>query len=497
MKATRRSFLGLSAASMALAGISSKAFAVPTGSPKKWDEAFDIVIVGAGGAGLAAGVVAVQKGLKTLIIEKEPFIGGSSALCGGKWAVADTDEQRAQGIKDSPELFLADMLKTGQNKNDPELVKAFIKASREHYEFMTKERGLKPIEIVAASGMSVPRAHNFRPAGVLNDMKKYVTEHGADLRLNVKAERLVWDDAHEAVAGVRASTKDGVRWFKARKGVLVAAGGFSKNKTLLEKYAPLMLRADATAGAGCTGDGMLMAQAYGADILDTQYIKATYGYRLDPNAPGACQVFYGGGILVNLDGKRFVNESLSYKLLGDAALAQKDGKSFIFFDEPLRKHRLKVRDGDRRLLSPYDEGKEVPYCFRADTIEEVAEKAGVNAKALKETVDRYNANVAKGEDPDFGRTTLTSDFGKPIELKTGPFYLYPATARLIATYCGVRIHPNAQVIDVFGDPIKHLYAAGEMTGGVHGAAYMTGSAWGKAMAFGRIAAASIANEAEI
>ena len=494
MNQSRRSLFKLSAASVVAAGLASKASAVPTAMPKKWDDEFDIVIVGAGGAGLAAAVIAAQKGLKAVLLEKEAFIGGSSALCGGKWAVADTAEQRAKGIKDSPEIFLADMLKTGQYKNDPELVKAFIKASREHYDFMTKERGLKPIEIVAASGMSVPRAHNFKPSGVLNDMKKYVVEHGVALVLNTKVERLVWDAANEAIAGVKAKSKDGVRWIKARKGVLLAAGGFSMNKKLLEKYAPLMLRADATAGAGCTGDGMLMAQAYGADVLDTQYIKATYGYRLNPNEPGACQVFYGGGILVNLDGKRFVNESLSYKLLGDAALAQKDGRSFIFFDEPLRKHRLKVRDGDRRLLSPYDEGKEVPYCFRADTVEEVAKKAGVNPEALKETVARYNANVAKGEDPDFGRKTLTSDFGKPVELKTGPFYLYPATARLIATYCGVRIRPNAQVLDVFGEPIKHLYAAGEMTGGIHGAAYMTGSAWGKAMAFGRIAAAAIAEE---
>ncbi|MBM6705138.1 FAD-dependent oxidoreductase, partial [Sutterella massiliensis] len=255
MNQSRRSLLKFSAASVVAAGLASKASAVPIAPPKKWDEEYDIVIVGAGGAGLAAGVVAAQKGLKAVILEKEAFIGGSSALCGGKWAVADTAEQRAKGIKDSPEIFLNDMLKTGQNKNDPELVKAFIKASREHYDFMTKERGLKPIEIVAASGMSVPRAHNFKPSGVLNDMKKYVLEHGVSLVLNTRVERLVWDAENEAIAGVRVAAKNGVRWIKARKGVLLAAGGFSMNKKLLEKYAPLMLRADATAGAGCTGDG--------------------------------------------------------------------------------------------------------------------------------------------------------------------------------------------------------------------------------------------------
>ena len=139
-------------------------------------------------------------------------------------------------------------------------------------------------------------------------------------------------------------------------------------------------------------------------------------------------------------------------------------------------------------------GKEVDYIFRGQTIEEVAKKAGLDPKALVETVKRYNENVDKGIDPDFGRTTLTSGYGKPIRIETGPFYLYPATARLIATYCGLRINTKAEVLDVYGKPIANLYAAGEVTGGIHGAAYMTGTAWGKAMAYGRIAAQSIAQK---
>ena len=490
---SRRSFLKFGFLSLA-ALTGQTANAVPTLRKGSWDQSYDVVVIGAGGAGLAAACVAAQSNLKTVVLEKQRSIGGSSILCGGKWSVAGTDEQKAKGIKDSPELFLEDMLKTGQYKNDPELVKAFIKASREHYEFMTKERGLKPKEIVAAAGMSVPRAHNFTPKLVLENMRDYINEHAVKIVFNTRVEKLIWDPDKDCICGVQASTRNKTILIEAKKGVIIASGGFARNKELLKKYAPPMAKADAMSGLGSTGDGLLMAQAYGADVLDTQYIKATYGYRPNMAGTSTIQAFYGGAILVNSDAKRFVNESLSYKLLGDAALSQKDGKSFEFFDEPLRQARMKTRELDRKNLAPLDGGKEVDYIFRGQTIEEVAKKAGLDPKALVETVKRYNENVDKGIDPDFGRTTLTSGYGKPIRIETGPFYLYPATARLIATYCGLRINTKAEVLDVYGKPIANLYAAGEVTGGIHGAAYMTGTAWGKAMAYGRIAAQSIAQK---
>lgn len=491
MSFSRRSFL-LSAATAALFGAES-ASALPVPMPRHWDEEFDIVIIGAGGAGLAAADVAVDCGLATLILEKQPMIGGSSAICGGKWAVSGTDEQEKRGIHDTPELFLEDMLKTGQHRNDPELVKAFIKESKDHYDFVTKVLDVHPIEVVAAAGMSVPRAHNFPPSEVLTALRNYALKKKADLRLNAKAERLIWDRDARCIAGVQVALKGGDKHLiHARKGVLLAAGGFARNKTMLAKYVPLMTRARVNAGMGNVGDGILMAQEFGADIADMPWIKATYGYRAD-GTPGNLQAYYGGAIIVNKSGKRFVDESLSYKLIGDAALAQEEGKSWQLLDEPLRQTRMKVRKSDWKELSGFDRGEETEHCFRGETLEEVAQKAGVDPKGLVETVRRYNENVEKtGTDPDFGRTSLTSGYGKLIKIEKGPFYLFPTTAVLIATYCGVRITPQAEVLDVFGNKIPHLYAAGEMTAGIHGAAYMTGSAWGKAMSYGRIAARSIA-----
>ena len=138
-------------------------------------------------------------------------------------------------------------------------------------------------------------------------------------------------------------------------------------------------------------------------------------------------------------------------------------------------------------------GKDTPYCFCGQTLEEVAKKAGVNSENLFATVKKYNEDIEKnGVGSVFGRRSLTSGFGKPVKIEQAPFFLYPTQPRCIATYCGLRIDPNARVIDISGDPIPGLYACGEVTGGVHGAAYMTGTALGKAFSFGRLAALDIA-----
>ena len=180
MQTNRRNLFKLSGA-VALAA-STPAWAVPTNQPQKWDEEYDIVIIGAGGAGLAAGVESVKQGLKAIIIEKMPIIGGSSVLCGGKFAVSGTPEQKAKGINDDEKRFFDDMMKTGGQQNDPELVKVFIKESRKHYDFVTKELGIKPHEITAAAGMSVPRAHGFKPGEVLSAMRDYFTQRGGKLQ---------------------------------------------------------------------------------------------------------------------------------------------------------------------------------------------------------------------------------------------------------------------------------------------------------------------------
>ena len=150
----RRNFLkaSFSAAGAAVAG---SAWAVPVKAPSKWDESFDFVIIGAGGAGLSAACHAAEAGLKVLVLEKMSLVGGSSLICGGAWSVGGTELQKSKGIEDSEEKFFADMMKTGQNENDPALVRAFVRASKEEYEWILS-KGVKPSTVAIASGMSVP-----------------------------------------------------------------------------------------------------------------------------------------------------------------------------------------------------------------------------------------------------------------------------------------------------------------------------------------------------
>jgi succinate dehydrogenase/fumarate reductase flavoprotein subunit len=214
------------------------------------------------------------------------------------------------------------------------------------------------------------------------------------------------------------------------------------------------------------------------------YIKATFGFALNAKsiATDYSTVYYQGAVLVNKEGKRFVNESKSYKLVGDAALVQTDAIGFQVYDEPIRAEGLKDPLGRTAGLEKRG------VIFSAPTLAELAQKMGVPASILEETIREYNAAVDKGTDAQFGRTTLVAGYGKPVKIEKPPFYCFPSTAAILGTYGGILVNNKAQVVDVFKNVIPSLYAAGEIIGGMHGAAYMTGSAFGKALIFGKLAA---------
>lgn len=463
--------------------------ASPVPAPAKWDEEYDFVVIGAGNAGLNAARYAAENGLNVVVFEKMPVIGGSSAICGGSWAASGTQMQKDAGIEDNEELFISDMLKTGGNMNDPALVKVYVKEVNIEYKWLISH-GVKPLDVHAAGGMSVPRVHAMKPSEVVNCYHNAARAAGAKIELRTAAERLLWDSNEQKVTGVRVKKGKKIKAVKARYGVLLASGGFARNPELLGKYVPAMKNAWAVAGLGNTGDGLKMGLSLGADICDMNYIKATYGFKPHGTASEKSYVYYNGGIIVNKDGKRFVNESLSYKLIGDQALQQPEAKTFTVFDN---KVRLTAMKSDRREIPWWKDvettGKS-SIGFVGKTLEEVAEKAGIPAQALVETVKEYNASAPFGKDP-IGRKTLSGGVGKPVPLTEGPWVVMPATAAMIATYCGLKIDTTARVIDVYGDPIPGLYAAGEITGGLHGVAYMTGTAFSKAAVFGRIAAEQV------
>lgn len=472
--------------------------ALPSFAAKvKFDRTYDVVIIGGGGAGLAAACRAGDLGLKTVLFEKVAFFGGSSVLCGGQFSTFGTDLQAKLGKTDTEDLFYNDMIKTGKGMNDPKVVRAFVHMSRIQYDFLTKTLDVHPRGVMAASGMSVPRSHTFNPPEVIPAMEAYAKKKGAKLYVDCDVKRLIRDD-NDRIIGVHVLVDGKPMNIRATKGVIIASGGFSRNQKLLSKFNPIMAKADAISGAGTQGDGILMAQAMGADTLDTNYIKASYGFRLHPRViQDMSLITYSGAIMVNKEGKRFVDESISYKLQGDASLAQTDGYSFQVFDKAILDYDVEHDTQGIEMMTALEKDPEAEakkgWIFYGYTIEEAAKKAGLDPNVLAETIKTYNEGIAAGKDA-FGRTSLTSGFGKPTPLTKPPFYIMPTTAALIGTYCGLKIDEKARVLDVYGNPIKGLYAAGEATGGVHGAAYMTGIAFGKAICFGRIAVDTIAGK---
>lgn len=186
----RRNFLKAGLFSAMAAGLSHEAVAVPVKAPIKYDEAYDFVVIGAGNAGLSAAGYAAQAGLSVVVLEKMLTVGGSSAICGGSWAASGTQMQKDAGVKDSEEIFVEDMLKTGGHMNDPELVRAYVRETNREYEWLLRN-GVKALDVHAAGGMSVPRVHAFRPSEVVEFYRSYAVKHGAKIELRTTAERLL------------------------------------------------------------------------------------------------------------------------------------------------------------------------------------------------------------------------------------------------------------------------------------------------------------------
>ena len=440
----------------------------------------DVIVIGGGAAGWSAALAATQAGLSVLLLEKLAESGGSSALSGGCLAFAGTDLQAAQGVDDSPGLLLRDLCEVGQHVNDEALVRAYCEAQLATYDWLKAAGvGFSPV-IETASGQSVPRVHTVDPADMVRTLRAAAEAGGlVEYRPGVAARALI-QDANGRVVGVRPGSGEDL--FGARA-VIIASGGFARNPDLLERYAPQYAEAVFVAGAGSQGDGLLMAEALGADLRDMAYVKGTFGkHPTDETNDHSLQAVYKGAIAVNQGGKRFVNESISYKLLGDAVMAQPWHTGYQIMDQGIfdtGDDRVRILDFGRRL----EEG----LFYVADSLEALAARIEIDPDVLVDTVTRYNGYVDAGRDPEFNRTHLVHHHGALRRIETAPFYAYPSTAVVFGTYCGLRIDNAARVLRSDGSAIAGLYAAGEVTGGFHGAAYMTGSALGKAVVFGRLA----------
>lgn len=448
--------------------------------------AFDVLVVGAGLAGHCAALAAAEHGAQVLLIDKTDRPGGSTLQSSGSFAFAGTDLQREAGIDDTPQRLGADLHKASGGLADPALVQLYLDRQAETFDWL-RRHGVEFGQLALSSSMSAPRTHPTLPAQLMGALQARVQDtptieyrpRAVVQRLRVRERRvagLTWPNGDETTAGA----------------VVLATGGFSRNPELLRRFAPRFAEALAVGGEASTGDGLKMAWSLGADLVDMAWINGTFGLSLNryPQralAPGDEPLLrlaiYRGAIAVNLRGERFVDESKSYKLLGERCLEQPQGTAFQVFDE-----KIMAQSTPAPNSNDYRGALERGLVRQAGSLEDLAAAVGLDPRVFCETVRAYNRDIAAGGvDQVHGRASLGSGYGKPVAIDQAPFYIYPCTTAVLSTYCGLRVDSSMRVIDVYGDPIAGLFAAGEVVGGFHGAGYMSGSALGKAAIFGRTA----------
>ncbi|MGI9824911.1 FAD-dependent oxidoreductase [Agromyces sp. Marseille-Q5079] len=443
---------------------------------------FDAIVVGGGLAGLAAAQRLSGHGRSVALVEKRDRPGGSSALSGGWFALSGTELQRRAGIEDSDELFLADMAATGGGYADETLLRALV-AGQADAVAAIEQAAAWTDELKVSAGMSVARAHLVRIRELLAHLEREAVAAGAEIHLGRAARELVTDGSR--VVGI--ATDDDV--FVGGSGVVLASGGFSRSRELLDLFVPDQAAAMPYGGAGNTGDGLRMAWMLGAGLADIGHVSGTYGQHADTkdDEHELLTANYLGAILVNAHGERFTDESESYKVLGSAVLGQPGRTAFQIFDSVVR-----ARSRPGVPLSDMERLEELGHLVSAPTIPALARELGIPPDRLERTVARYNEGVSGRREDPFGRTGLVNGVGALVPVATGPFHAYAAVTAMTSTYGGLSVGADGSVKRVDGSHIEGLFAAGEVVGGFHGASYMTGTALTKALVFGFRTADAIA-----
>ena len=456
----------------------------------------DVVVIGAGGAGLAAAITAEQNGAKVIVVEKMPKVGGNTILAGG--AVNAVEDRSEFAIKQNDSVYwhYTQTLKGGDYQGDPELVMTLVSNAYDGIQW-TKELGMEWLgedAVFTVSGGLWPRA--WKPAGkasagFFETYGKYIDNTDKiDLMLNTKAEEILVNEKGE-VCGIVCTGETGNTVTINAKSVVVATGGFSKNVELRMAYDAIWGMLDekvlSTNHPGATGDGVKMLQKLQADFIQMGNIQLLpLGDPVTGSLSGNIEHGVDSRIFVNKSGLRYGDEGGRRDDMTRDLFAQEDAYMWIVMDSDTYPTGDELNNFGESANQLVEAGRAV----KADTLDELAVLMNVDAANLKATIAEYNeyciGGAKEGQADQFGRTL----FGAPID--NGPFYAGARVPTVHHTMGGVRIDTLCRVYNESGEIIENLYAAGEVTGGIHGTNRLGGNALTDTIVFGRIAGESAA-----
>ncbi len=489
----------------------------------------DVVVVGAGGAGMTAAITAAAEGKSVVILESQPMVGGNSVRATGgmnagktvyqdenefgesagvektlktaaeKYADNETitalaktvSEQWAAyqanptGYFDSVELMELDTMIGGKGINDPELVETLCANSADAIDWLD-EHGITLHDVSSFGGASVKRIH--RPVNaegktvsvgsyMIPLLQENCEKAGVKMMLDTTATEIL-TDANGAAVGVKATGASGETVTVNAKAVVLATGGFGANLDMVVKYKPELKGFMTTNAPGIQGQGIEMAQAIGAATVDMDQIQIHPTVEANTAALITEGLRGDGAVLINAEGKRFIDEVGTRDVVSAAEIAQTGSYSWLVVDQAMV-------DASSVIQGYIKKG----YTVTGETYEELGKAMGVDAAAFAETMDKWNGYVEAKNDPDFGRTSFAN------KLDTAPYYAIKVTAGVHHTMGGLKINANTEVLNEKGEVIPGLFAAGEVTGGVHGANRLGGNAVADFTVFGRIAGAAASDYA--
>ena len=525
---TSNAFVAAAEAALTEAGLNPEdyktAIATAAGEDRTVDA--DVVVVGAGGAGMTAAISAAADGLKVVVVESQAMVGGNSVRATGGMNAAKTPLQdkntfgesagvektlaaaegyadnetitalaatvseqwkayqaNPEGYFDSVELMELDTMIGGKGINNPELVKTLCSNTADSIVWLDSV-GASLTSVGAFGGASVKRIH--RPvnaegktlsvgAYIVPILEKNLQDAGVEIILNTTVDTIL-TDANGAACGVSGVANDGSKLTVNADAVILTTGGFGANLDMVVSYKPELAGFMTTNAAGIQGQGIKMAEALGAATVDMNQIQIHPTVEANTAALITEGLRGDGAILVNAEGKRFFDEVSTRDKVSAAEIAQPGSYSYLIVDQAMA-------DASNVIQGYIKKG----FTTQGETYEELAKALGMDEAAFAETMNTWNGYVEAKNDPDFGRTS----FANP--LNTAPYYAIKVTAGVHHTMGGLKINPAAEVLTEDGSAIAGLFAAGEVTGGVHGANRLGGNAVADFVVFGRIAAQSAAD----